>query len=161
MLILNLLLTLFVQQIPAVPTPSPTASTIAGQKVVVGLDDGMKVTVESPEFSGFIDGRSGEAVLMYREKSFHGEMPLKTISRIDFGEYKKGKPFSLKVKLRTGEELNVESERRDFVEIRGRSEFGIVTIKHPDPISAPVKLTTRKPNRKKDLTIQYLEFPTS
>jgi hypothetical protein len=161
MLISNIFLMLLLQQAPAaIPTPSAPPST-AGQKVVVGLDDGMTVTVENPEYGGFIDGRSGDAVLIYREKTFHGEMPLKTISRIDFGPYKKGRPFSLKVKLRTGEELNVESERRDYVEIHGKSEFGTVTIKHPDPVSAPVKLTTRKPNRKKDLTIQYLEFPAS
>jgi hypothetical protein len=161
MAIFNILLTVMLQQTaPVVPAPSTPPST-AGQKVVVGLDDGMTVTVENPEYGGFIDGRSGDAVLMYREKAFHGEMPLKTISRIDFGPYKKGKPFPLKVKLRTGEELNVESERRDFIEIRGKSEYGTVTIKHPDPVSVPVKLTTRKPNRKKDLTIQYLEFPAS
>ena len=88
-------------------------------------------------------------------------MPVKTISRIEFGPYRKGKPFPMKVTLKSGEELDVESERRDFVEIKGKSELGTVTIKHPDPISVPVRITTRKPNRKKDLTIQYLEFPSS
>jgi hypothetical protein len=67
----------------------------------------------------------------------------------------------MKVTLKSGEDLEVESERRDYVEIKGRSEFGTVTIKHPDPLSVPVKITTRKPNRKRDLTIQYLEFPAS
>src|SRR6266571_2677943 len=131
------------------------------QTVIVGLDDGMKVTVETPDFSGFIDGRGADAVLLYQEKTVHGEMPIKTISRIDFGPYKKGKPFQLKVTLRNGDEHNVETERRDFVTIRGKTDFGVVTIKHPDPLSAPLKLTTGKPNRGKSLTIQYLEFPPS
>ena len=131
----------------------------APQTVIVGLDDGMKVTFDAPDFSGFIDGHSTDAVLLYREKSVHGEMPLKTISRIDFGRYRKGKPFQLKVTLRSGDELNLETERREFVMIRGKTELGTVTIKHPDPISATVKLSTGKPNRKKSLTIQYLEFP--
>lgn len=131
----------------------------APQTVVVGLDGGMKVTVESPDFSGFIEGKGADAVLLYHEKTFHGEMPLKTISRIDFGTYRKGKPFRLKVTLRNGDERDLESERRDFVTIRGKTDFGVVTIKHPDPVSPPLKLTTGKPNRKKSLTIQYLEFP--
>ena len=133
----------------------------APQTVVVGLDDGMKVTVDTPDFSGFIDGKGADAVLLYHEKTFHGEMPVKTIARIEFGPYKKGKPFQLKVTLRSGDELNVESERRDFVTIRGKTEFGMITIKDPDPLAAPLKLTTGKPNRKKSLTIQYLEFPPS
>jgi hypothetical protein len=133
----------------------------APQTVVVGLDDGMRVTVETPDFTGFIEGRGGDAVLLYHEKTFHGEMPLKTISRIEFGPYKKGKPFQLKVTLRNGDELDVESERRDFVTIRGKTDFGIVTIKHPDPQAVPLKLTTGRPDRKKSLTIQYLEFPPS
>ena len=52
----------------------------APQTVVVGLDDGMKVTMDTPDFSGFIEGRGSDAVLLYREKTFHGEMPVKTIS---------------------------------------------------------------------------------
>ena len=158
MLIWNFLLMLLFQipQAPVQPVATPQA---AGQTVIVGLDDGMKVTLVNPEFVGFVDGCSGDAVLMYRERNFHGEMPLKTISRIEFGPYRKGKPFQMKVTLRNGEQLDVESERRDFVEIKGKSEFGTVTIKHPDPVSAPVNLATRKPSRKKDLTIQYLEIP--
>ena len=99
------------------------------------------------------------AVLMYRQQNFHGEMPLKTISRIEFGEYKKGKPFPMTVTLRNGQKLEVQSERRDFVTLKGKTDFGTVTIKHPDPTSAPVKLSTKKPNRKKDLSIHYLEIP--
>src|SRR6267378_2186622 len=159
MLVWNFLLTLLFQTPQAPVQPVAILQAAAGQTVIVGLDDGMIVKVENPEFTGFIDGRSGDAVLMYRERNFHGEMPLKTISRIEFGPYRKGKPFQMKVTLRNGEQLDVESERRDFVEIKGKSEFGTVTIKHPDPVSAPVNLATRKPDRKKDLTIQYLEFP--
>jgi hypothetical protein len=150
MTLFSLLLAFLLQATPPAPLP-----------VVVGLDDGHTVAFDSPDFTGFIEGRGGDAVLLYHEKKFHGEMPVKTISRIDFGRYRKGKPFQLKVTLRSGDELNVESERRDFVTIRGKTELGLVTIKHPDPLSAPVKLVTGKPNRKKSLTIQYLEFPPS
>ena len=163
MLILNFVLALLFQT-PQAATPPPPQSTVpatAGQTVIVGLEDGMKVAVENPEFSGFIDGRSGDAVLLYRERAFHGEMRVRTIAKIEFGPYKRGKPFPLKVTLRNGDQLEVETERRDFVSIKGRTDFGTVTIKHPDPISAPVRLTTKKPNRKGDLTIQYLEFPAS
>src|SRR6266850_840298 len=153
MLVSSFILMVLFQTPQAPVQPVVILQAAAGQTVIVGLDDGMKVTVQNPEFTGFIDGRSGDAVLMYRERNFHGEMPLKTISRIEFGPYKRGKPFLMKVMLRSGEQLDVESERRDFVEIKGRSEFGTVTIKHPDPLSVPLKLTTRKPNRKKDLTI--------
>src|SRR6266581_2170049 len=128
-----------------------------GQKVVVGLNDGRQLAVENPEFLGFIQGRNGDAVLMYRQDRVHGEMPMSTVSRIDFGPYKKGKPFPMTVTLRNGQKLEVQSERRDFVTVKGKTDFGTVTVKHPDPISAPVKLSTRKPDRKKDLTIHYLE----
>ena len=160
-MILNLLLVLLLQVPQAPQTPPPPVSSTASLTVVVGLNDGVKLTVQDPEFSGFIEGRSGDAVLMYREKDFHGEMPLKTVSRIEFGSYRKGKPFPMKVMLRNGDQLDVKSERRDFMTLRGRTDFGIVTVRHPDPVSGPLRLTTRKPNRKKDLTIQYLEFPAS
>src|ERR1051325_1470330 len=133
----------------------------AVQTVVVGLNGGTTITVASPEFNGFIDGRGGDAVLTYREGTLHGQMPVRTISRIEFGPYKKGRPFPLKVTLRNGEQVYVESEQRDFVTIKGQTDFGTVTIKHPDPIAVPLKITTHKPNRKKSLTIQYLEFPAS
>ena len=155
MLVLNFLLMFSLQTSQAAATTAQSP----GMTVVVGLDDGMKLTVVSPEFSGFIDGRSGDAMLLYRQKNFHGEMPLRTVSRIEFGPYKKGKPFPLKVTLRSGEQLDVESERRDFMTLRGTTDFGTVTVRHPDPLSVPLKLSTIKPNRKKDLTIQYLEFP--
>ena len=159
MLTLNFLLMFFLQA-PQTPAVLPTPAS-AGQTVIVGLDGGTKVTVENPEFAGFIEGRNGDAVLIYRERKFHGEMPVKTISRIEFGPYKKGQPFPMKVTLRNGGQLEVESERRDFVSIKGRTDFGIVTIKHPDPVSVPLKLSVQKPNRQNDLTIQYLEFPAS
>lgn len=146
MMILSFLLVLLFQT-PAVPT------------VVVGLDDGQQLVVENPEFAGFIEGRSGDAVLLYRHENFHGELPMRAVSRIDFGQYRRGRPYSMTVTLRNGRKLEVESERRDFVTLKGRTEFGIVTINHPDPITYPLRLSTRKPDRKNDLTIQYLEFP--
>ncbi|HEY2385109.1 MAG TPA: hypothetical protein VGK48_28370 [Terriglobia bacterium] len=148
---LNLLLVLLLQ----------TQTLAPGQKVVVGLEDGQEVTIQDPVFTGFIEGHSGEAVLTYREGSIHGEVPLKNVSRIEFRPYKKGRPFSLTVTLKNGQVLQVEAERRDYVSLRGSTDAGMVTIKQPDPLSGPVGLTTRQANRKKDLTIQYLEFPTS
>jgi hypothetical protein len=148
MIIANLLLVL-VFQVPA-----------AGGRVVVGLDGGQIVTVQDPEFFGFIDGHSGDAILMYRQGHIHGQMPLKTVARIEFEPYQKGKPFSMAVTLRTGEILHLESEHRDHVTVRGRTDLGIVTIRHPDPVSTPVQLG-KKTNRTKDLTIQYLEIPAN
>ena len=135
--------------------------TPARQVVLVGLGDGQQIVVQNPEFAGFIEGRSGEAVLMYRQENFHGEMPTKTISRIEFLPYKKGKPFPMTVTLKNGQKLDVESERRDFFTVKGKTDFGTVTIRHPDPVSSIVKITTKKPNRKNELTVQYLEFPAS
>ena len=155
MMILNFVLALLLQ------APQQEQPPTAGQTVIVGFEDGMKVTVGNPEFSGFIDGRSGDAVLLYRERNFHGEMPVRTIAKIEFGPYARGKPFTLKITLRNGEQLDVETERGDFVTIKGRTDIGTITIKHPDPISAPISLSAKKPNRRKDLTIQYLEFPAS
>jgi hypothetical protein len=149
MMLANLLLVLMLQ-VPA-PVPEP------GRKVVVCLDGGQTVTVQDPEFSGFIDGHNGDAILMYRQGHIHGRMPLKTVSRIEFEPYQKGKPFFLAVTLRTGEILHVESEYRDHVTVRGKTEIGTVTIQHPDPVSTPVQLN-KKTNRIKDLTIQYLEI---
>jgi len=149
MLMLNLLLALVLQ------------APDAGQKVLVGLVDGQELLLQDPEFSGFIEGRNGDAVLMYHQADFHGEMPLRTIARIEFRPYKRGKPFSMTVTLRNGQTLEVESERRDYVSLRGKTDFGTITIKQPDPISVTVRLTARKADRKKDLTIQYLEIPTS
>ena len=151
MFILNALLLLGLQ-IP-VPVVAPT--------VVVGLGDGQQIVLNTADFSGFIEGRNRDAVLIYRQDNFHGEMPLNTVSKIEFGAYKRGQPFPMTVTLRSGQKLEVQSERRDFVMVKGKTDFGSVTIKHPDPISPALRLSSKKPNRKDDLTIQYLEFPTS
>jgi hypothetical protein len=154
MLLVNLFVALLLQT-PVVQTPT------IGQTVVVGLKDGQELLVQNPEFTGFIQGHNADAIVMYHHGDFHGEMPLKTIEKIEFGPYKRGQPFAMTITLRNGQVLQVESERRDFVSLRGKTDFGTVTIRQPDPISVPVKLTTRKADRKKDLTIQYLEIPTS
>lgn len=152
-MILNLLLVLLLQA----PAPAPARANT----VVVGLEGGQQLVIENPAFTGFIESRDGDAVLLYRQENFHGELSVKAISRIEFGEYRKGKPFAMTVTLRNGNKLEVESERRDFVMVKGKADIGTVTIKHPDPMSSTVKITTRRPNRKNDLTIQYLEFPAS
>ncbi|HYR86980.1 MAG TPA: hypothetical protein VE422_23045 [Terriglobia bacterium] len=151
MFILNALLLLWLQ------VPAPAVIPM----VIVGLGDGQQLVLNSANFKGFIDGRDRDAVLMYRQENFHGEMPLNAISRIEFGRYRKGRPFPMTVTLRNGQTLEVEAERSDFVMVKGKTDFGSVTIKHPDPISAPVKIRTSRPDRKNDLTIQYLEFPSS
>jgi len=130
-------------------------------RVVVCLADGQQIMIVNPEFTGFIESSSGAAVLMYRQKDLHGELPLYNISRIDFGRYERGQPFAMDVTLRNGERLAVVSEYRNYLMVRGRTDSGIVIIKYPDPISAPLKLSTKRPNRKRDLTIHSLEFPTS
>ncbi len=145
MFLLNVLLFFWMQ------APAP--------RVVVGLLDQQQVVVENPRFSGFIQTRGDDAVLMYRQEKFHGELSVQSISRVDFGEYRKGKPVRLTITLKNGQKLEVESERKDVLMVQGRTDFGTVTIKHPDPLSSPVKLAGRKPNRKDDLTIAYLEFP--
>jgi len=133
-------------------TPAPPV------RVTVGLTDGQRIVIENPEFSGFIQGRNGEAVLIYREAKFHGQLPIPIISKIEFGAYKRGEPFAMFVTLKDGQNLHVESEYRSYVTLRGRTDLGMVTITHPDPTSFPVKITSKKPNRVHDLTIQYLEF---
>ena len=149
MLFLNLFVALLMQANPP------------AQKVVVGLLNGQQFVVENPEFSGFIQGRSADAVLLYQLEKVHGQMPTNTISRIDFGEYKRGKPFVLSVTLRNGQKLQLQSEQHTYVTVKGKTDVGTIMIKHPDPVSSPVKLTSKKPNRKEDLTIQYLEFPAA
>ena len=146
-LLLNVLLFFWLQ------APPPAA------RVIVGLVDGQQLVVENPEFSGFIETRGNDLVLAYRQENFHGNLSVKSISRVDFGEYKKGKPFQLTVTLRNGQKLEVQSDGRDYLMLQGRTDSGTVTIKHPDPLSSVVKLTTKKPNRKNDLKITYLEFP--
>jgi len=151
--ILNLFLVAFMQ------TPIAPAPVV---KVTVGMTNGQKIVIENPEFSGFIQGRNGDAVLIYRQSKVHGQLPLPIISRIDFGAYKRGEPFALSITLKNGQNLHVESEYRNFVTLHGKTDVGLVTISHPDPISVPVKIRTKAPNRVDDLTIQYLEFgPTT
>jgi len=155
MLNFSLLLLLMLQ------TPAAGQQPAVAQQVVVGFLNGQQILVQDPDFSGFIEGHNSDAILTYRQAHVHGEMPLKDISRIEFGPYKKGHPFSMVVTLRNGQTLQLESERRNYISLRGKTELGQVLIKHPDPLSAPAKLTTHPPNRKKDLTIQYLEIPAS
>jgi hypothetical protein len=143
MFILNVVL-VFLLQAPA-------------QTIVVGLVDGQQLVLENPDFSGFIETRAGDAVLMYRQEKFQGEMSLRSVSRIDFGVYKKDKPFPVTVTLRNGQKIEVQT-RRDFVMLKGKTDLGTVTIKHPNPLSTTLKLSTRKPNRQRDLTIQFLEI---
>jgi hypothetical protein len=149
MWLMNLFLVLLVQAPPAT------------EKVVVGLTDGQQVVMENADFVGLIQGHGGEAVLAYRQQKLHGQIPVKDISRIDFVEYRKGQPFALTLTLKNGQKLEVESQRQQFVVVKGRTNIGVVTIKHPDPTITPLRVTSQKVNRKKDLTIQYLEFPAS
>jgi hypothetical protein len=137
----------------------PPAATMP--RVTICLLDGKQVTISGAEFSGFIDGPISQAVLTYREKGVHGQMPVAIISKIEFGPYAKGKPFLLSLTLKNGQRLQVESERHDFLTVAGNTDLGLVRIKHPDPLVGPVRLNTKRPDRKHDLTIQYLEFPTS
>src|SRR5262245_2279947 len=151
MKIVSLLLALMFQA----PAPAPVS------KVVVGLINGQQVVVEDPEFSGFIHGRSPDSVLFYLHQPVHGVMPTSTIARIDFAEYKKGQPATLMLTLRNGQKLEVQTERNQSLMLRGNTELGTVIIKHPDPLAGPTRLSTKRPDRKHDLTIQYLEFPAS
>jgi hypothetical protein len=145
-LLLNLILFLG----PQVP-PAPS-------RVIVGLVDGQQLLVQVPHFSGFIETRGTDAGLKYRQDKFHGDLDLASVARIDFDEYQRGKPFHLTVTLRNGQTIQVQSEGPKFLLVKGRTDVGTVTIKHPDPVSSVVKITTRAPNRKRNLTITYLDF---
>jgi len=129
--------------------------------VVVGLTDGQKLVVANPQFSGFLETRDVGTVLIYRQNHVHGQMPVSVISRIDFGGYRRGRPFLITVSLKSGQKLEVESERHSFVRVQGQTELGMVFIKHPDPAAGQLRLSINPPDRKNDLTIQYLEFPPS
>lgn len=111
----------------------------------------------NPQFSGFIESRPDGSVLMFRQEKLRGEIQLSTIQRIDIG-YTKGGGFPLTVTLKNGQKLEVEANRREFLTIKGKTEFGTITINHPDPITRSVSVIDRKPDRTKDLTIRYLEF---
>jgi hypothetical protein len=145
--ILNLLIVLLLQ--------APVA-----MKVVV-MTGGQQVVIENPEFSGFIQGRSADAVLVYRQQTVRGRLPVSLIFKIELGEYRRGQPVAMRVTLKDGQTLKLESDQQEFVTLRGKTELGTVTIKHPDPVSGPLRLSTKPSDRRKDLTIQYLEFPAS
>ena len=147
--ITNLLLGLLLQ------APAPVV------RVTVGMTDGEEVVIENPEFSGFIEGRSADAILTYRRHNIHGQMPTKSIARIEFGPYQKEKPFSMTVTLRDGQQMELEAERHNFLTLKGQTKLGTVLIKHPDPVASPLRLSTKMPDRRRNLTIQYLEFPPS
>jgi hypothetical protein len=136
------------------PVPAPP------MKVVV-MTGGQQVVIESPEFTGFIQGRSADAVLIYRQQTVHGRMPVGLIAKIELGEYRKGRPVAMTVTLKDGQSLKLESYQQEFLILRGKTELGTITIKHPDPVSAPLRLSSKPSDRKRDLTIQYLEFPAS
>jgi len=119
--ILSLLVVSLLQQPPPV------------EQVVVGMLDGSQVTIANPEFTGFIQGHFPDAVLIYRLQSVHGQMPLKTISKLEFGPYEKGRPFAITVTLKNGEKLQVESERHDYITLAGKTNLGLVRIKQPGP----------------------------
>src|SRR5689334_19093596 len=106
MTVLSLLLAMLLQA----PAPAP--------KIVVGLISGQQVVINDPEFTGFIQGRSMDAVLVYRQQQIHGEMPTRAIARIDFGAYRKGQPATLFLTLRDGRKLEVQTERKHFVMLR-------------------------------------------
>ena len=128
-------------------------------RVIVGLIDGQQLVVENPQFLGFIETRADDAGLRYRQASFHGNLSLKSIARVDFVRYERNRPFLLTITLRNGQKIDVESEGPRFLTVKGNTDVGTVTINHPDPISPEVRLRTKSPNRKDDLKISYLEFP--
>ena len=127
--------------------------------VIVGFTDGARVVIANPEFTGFIRGSGKDTVLFYRQRHIHGQMPADLLAKIEFGIYKRGQPFAMTLTLRSGQTLQVESEYSDFISLRGDTVVGPVAIKHPDPISPPLHISRQSPDRKKNLTIQYLEFP--
>ena len=126
--------------------------------VVVGLTNNTQVTLNDAQFAGFIQARDdGRIVLMYRQERLHGTLFVEAIARIDLG-YERGQPYPLTVTLKNGQILQVQSEYRNFLKVRGITDTGEVFIQHPDPISAPVEQRTRPANRENDLTIRFLEF---
>jgi hypothetical protein len=128
-------------------------------RVIVGLIDGQQLVVENPQFVGFIDTRGDDAGLRYRHASFHGTLSLKSIARVDFVRYERNSPFILKITLKNGQKIDVESDGPRFVTVKGNTDVGTVTINHPDPISRELRIRTKSPDRYDDLRIAYLEFP--
>jgi hypothetical protein len=97
-------------------------------------------------------------MLLYRQKNFHGTMNVLAIQRIDLG-YDPRNPFPLRMTLKSGETLTAQSDQQTFLTVTGSTDTGTLTVKHPDPISTVLRVSESWPNRKRDLTIQYLEFP--
>ena len=151
---IEFLLALILQAVT--PPPLPVIQT--PPLVVVGLVDGQQLAIMNPRFTGFVRSEEKQTLLLYRQKHFHGTMNVLAIQRIDLG-YDQRHPFPLKVTLKNGEILNAQSDQQIFLTVNGSTDTGTLTVKHPDPISTVLRLSTSWPNRKNDLTIQYLEFP--
>ena len=150
---IHFLLALILQAIP-IPVP-----VVAGPPlVIVGLVDGQQLAITNPRFTGFIRSEEKQTLLLYRQKNFHGTMNALAIQRIDLG-YDPRVPFPLKVTLKNGQTINAQTDQQVFLTVTGSTDTGTLTVKHPDPISTVLKISKNYPNRKDDLTIQYLEFP--
>jgi hypothetical protein len=115
MIALSLILSFLFQSPLAPVVVQPTVQHLS---VVVGLKDGQKVAVDDAQFTGFIETRDNGGVLLYRQKDFHGELNLSAIQRITF-TYQKGRPYLLVLTLRNGHLLTVESDKRDFIMLKG------------------------------------------
>ena len=153
---IHLLLALILQTI--VPLPAPIPVITAPPVVVVGLVDGQQLAITNPRFTGFIRSEEKQTLLLYRQKNFHGTLNVLAIQRIDLG-YDPRVPFPMKVTMKNGEILNAQSDQQIFVTVTGTTDTGTLTVKHPDPISTVLKVSESYPNRKNELTIQYLDFP--
>jgi hypothetical protein len=151
---IHFLLALILQAIPPIPVPVVTAPPL----VVVGLVDGQQLAIANPRFTGFMRSEEKQTLLLYRQKNFHGTMNALAIQRIDLG-YDPSVPFPLTVTLKNGQTLIAQADQQVFLTVTGSTDTGTATVKHPDPISTVLKISNRYPNRKDDLTIQYLEFP--
>jgi hypothetical protein len=150
----HLLLALILQTVAPLPIPVIQAPPV----VVVGLVDGQQLAILNPRFTGFIRSDDNQTMLLYRQKNFHGTMNVLAIQRIDLG-YDQRNPFPLKMTLKNGETLYAQSDQLRFLTVTGSTDTGTLTVKHPDPISTVLRISKSWPNRKNDLTIQYLEFP--
>src|SRR5689334_14843767 len=105
------------------------APPVPASRVIVGLVDGQQLLVEDPQFLGFIETRGTDAGLKYRQETFRGDLDLKSIARIDFGQYQRGEPFRLSVTLKNGQRVQVQSAGPKFLVVKGRTDVGTVTIK--------------------------------
>ena len=121
---------------------------------------GKKLSIENPKFNGFIRGQDGEIVLAYRQNHVHGLMPDERHfeNRVRLLR-QRHRPFPMTVTLRNGQKARGRRDGSNYVTVNGDTDIGTVRIKHPDPISTPLRLSNDIPNRRKHLSIQYLEFP--